>query len=183
MSFESNNPATEPETLDIDLDPFQRAGILLLALAVIFSSIGFFVSPHDITGKPILLLPEVKQMEGYRRSSIQWIEEFHSQDRQMTTIAADQQGDLFSQSREAQIVLQLAVRLAQDVDRTAFPPSAVSLHEDMVSASIYYLEAARAMMIWVGAPEDSKRAQLDQTLALARQSLEILEKNKWLRTH
>jgi hypothetical protein len=183
MSFESNNPTNESESLEVDLDPLQRAGILLLILAVIFASIGYFVSPHDEAGKPILLLPEVKQMEAYRRSSLAWIEDFHNLDRQVTTIDANQQGDLFSQSREAQSALQLAVQLAQEIDRTEFPPSAVSLHEQMAATSLAYLEAARAMMIWVGAPEASKWAQLDQNLVLARQSLETLEKSKWLEIH
>lgn len=182
MAFETNNPGSDPETLEVKLDPLQRAGVLLLVLAVVFSAIGYFVSPHDEAGKPILLLPEVKQMESYRRSSLQWIEDFHSLDGQIATIAANQQGDLFSQSRQAQAALQLAVQLAQEIDRTIFPPSAVSLHEELVSTSLGYLEAARKMMIWVGAPEEPKRVQMDENLSLARQELETLEKSKWLET-
>ena len=180
MAFESSNPGDHPATLEVKLDSLQRAGILLLVLAVIFSVIGYFVSPLDEAGKPILLLPEVKQMEAYRRSSFQWIEDFRTLDRQIVTITANQQGDLFSQSREAQSALQLAVQLAQDIDRTAFSPSAVSLHEELISTSLDYLEAARKMMIWVGAPEESKQAQMDENLHLARKSLETLEKSKWL---
>ena len=180
MAFESNNPGDHPDTLEVKVDSLQRAGILLLVLAVIFSVIGYFASPHDETGKPILLLPEVKQMEGYRRSSFHWIEDFRTLDRQIVTITANQQGDLFSQSREAQSALQLAVQLAQDIDRTAFPPSAVSLHEELVSTSLQYLEAARKMMVWVGAPEEPKRAEMEETLHQARLSLESLEGSKWL---
>jgi hypothetical protein len=101
-------------------------------------------------------------------------------DNRITTIAANHQGDLFSQSQEAQVALQQAVSLAQEIDRTTFPPSAVSLHEEMAATSLGYLDAARAMMIWVGAPEDSKHSEMDQKLALARQLLESLEKNIWL---
>ncbi len=182
MAFEPNSPGSETEVLEVKLDPLQRAGVLLLILAVVFSAIGYFVSPHDEAGKPILLLPEVKQMESYRRSSFRWINDFHSLDRQIVTIAANQQGDLFSQSREAQAALQLAVQLAQEIDRTSFPPSAVSLHEELVSTSLGYLEAARKMMIWVGAPEDPKHAEMDNNLSQARQALKTLEKSKWLET-
>lgn len=180
MAFESNNSGGETETLEVQLDPIQRAGVILLVLAVVFSSIGYFVSPHDEAGKPILLLPEVKQMEAYRRFSSQWIEDFHKLDSQIASIAANQQGDLFAQSRDAQNALQLAVQLAQEIDRTAFPPSAISLHDELVSTSLAYLEAARKMMVWVGAPEEQKRTQMDENLRLARQSLEMLEKSKWL---
>lgn len=182
MAFETHNSANEPETLEVKLDPLQRAGVVLLVLAIIFTAVGIFVSPNDESGKPILLLPEVKQMETYRRSSFQWIDNFHSLDGQIATIAADQKGDLFSQSREAQAALQMAVHQAQEIDRTAFPPSAVSLHEALVSTSLGYLEAARKMMIWVGAPEEPKRVQMEENLNQSRQALETLEKNKWLET-
>ena len=182
MSFESNNGENEPGTVNISLDHFQRAGILMFVLAIIFSAIGYFASPHDETGKPILLLPEVKQIESFRRSSLQWIEDFHTLDSQITTIAANQKEDLFSQSREAQITLQLAVQLAQEIDRTAYPPSAVNLHENLASTSLSYLETARSMMIWVGAPEKPKKVKMDENLHLARKSLETLEKSKWLET-
>jgi hypothetical protein len=183
MAYESNNDANDPDGLTLDLDPIQRAGVLLLLLAIIFSTVGYFGSPHDASGKPILLLPEIKQMETYQRSSRQWIDNFQSLDRQITTIAADQQGDLFSQSREAQSALQLAVNLAQEIDRTTFPPSAVSLHDEMAATSLSYLDAARAMMIWVGAPEESNGMQMNEKLALARQLLETLEKSIWLENH
>ena len=182
MSFESNNGENETGTVNISLDRFKRAGIMMLVLVILFTAIGYFVSPHDETGKPILLLPEVKQIESFRRSSLQWIEDFYSLDSQITTIASNQKEDLFSQSREAQSTLQLAVHLAQDIDRTAYPPSAVSLHESLASTSLTYLEAARSMMIWVGAPEDTKQIQMDEKLGMARKSLETLEKSKWLET-
>jgi hypothetical protein len=122
-------------------------------------------------------------MEGYQRSSRQWINNLQSLDRQIATIAANQQGDLFSQSQEAQSALQQAVNLAQEIDRTAFPPSAVSLHDEMAATSLSYLDAARAMMVWVGAPEESKRSQMYEKLALARQLLDTLEKSIWLENH
>jgi hypothetical protein len=180
MAYESNNNAVDTDGLTLELDPMQRAGILLLLLAVVFSTMGYFASPHDATGKPILLLPEIKHMETYQRSSRRWIEDFQSLDRQITTIAANQQGDLFSQSREAQSALQLTVNLAQEIDRTTFPPSAVSLHDEMAATSLSYLDAARAMMIWVGAPDESQSSQMNEKLAFARQLLETFEKSIWL---
>lgn len=182
MSFESHAPGSEPEILEVKLDPLQRAGVRLLVLAVIFTVIGYFVSPHDKAGKPILLLPEVKQMETYRRSSFQWIDDFRTLDSQIVTITANQQGDLFTRSREAQSSLQLAVQLAQEIDQATFPPSAVSLHGELASTSLSYLETARKMMIWIGAPEDSKLTAMNESLSQARQLFSTLEKSKWLET-
>lgn len=180
MTFESNNQPEESEAYEVHLDGFQRVGVLLLVFALIFSAVGYFVSPQAEDGKPILLLPEVRQMETYRRSANRWIQNFRDLHSQIATVAANQQADLFSQSREAQNALQQAVRLAQEIDRTAFPPSAVSLHNDLAATSITYLEAARKMMVWVGAPQETNRSQLDIAVVTARQSYETLEKNKWL---
>lgn len=180
MAFESNPVEDQPGTWEVKLDSLQRAGVLLLVLAVIFSVLGYLVSPQDESGKPILLLPEVKQMEAYRRSSLRWVEDFRALDGQMLRIVANPQGDLFSQSREAQSALQMAVQLAQEIDRAAFPPSAVSLHEELVSTALQYLEAARKQMVWVGAPEESKRADMEESLSQARLILQSLEESKWL---
>lgn len=122
-------------------------------------------------------------MELYRRAAFSWIDAFQMLDSRIATISANSQADLFAQSREAQNVLQLAVRLAQEIDRMEFPPSAVSLHEELVSTSLAYLESARVLMKWVGAPEESNLAALEQDLENARQFREQLEKSKWLETN
>lgn len=180
MAFESNNQPEPSETYEIQLDSFQRVGVLLLGFAILFSVIGYFVSPHDENGRPILLLPEVRQMEAYRRSAHRWIQSFQELDREIATIMGNQQSDLFSQSREGQKALQQSVQLAQEIDRMAFPPSAIRLHDDLATTALAYLEASRLMMIWVGAPEETNRAQLETALSAARQTLENLEKSKWL---
>ena len=180
MAFESNNHPENDEALEIHLDSFQRIGVFLLVFALIFSAVGYFVSPRDEDGKPILLLPEVRQMEVYRRSANAWIQEFQALDSRIATIAANRQADLFSQSREAQNALQQAVQLAQEIDRTAFPPSAISLHDDLATTSLAYLETARKMMVWVGAPQEANRSLFDTKLIASRQSLKTLEKNIWL---
>ncbi len=180
MSFTPNNSSHLPGEVEIPLGPIQRAGLVLLILAVVFSTLGYFVSPRDEEGKPVLLLPEVKEMELYRRAANSWIEAFQMLDSRIAMISANSQADLFSQSREAQNVLQLAVRLAQEIDRTEFPPSAVSLHEELVSTSLSYLESARVLMKWVGAPEEGNFTTLERDLENARQFRMQLEKSKWL---
>ena len=181
MSCASNDPGGGvAEAYEIELDRLQRVGIVLLILAVFFTAIGCLVSPCDAAGIPILLLPEVQQMQAYRRSCRGWAADFHNLDRQITTAAGDRSGDLFSQSHQAQAALLMAVQLAQAVDRTPFPPVAVSLHAELSATSLAYLEAAQALMVWIGAPEDEKRAQVEESLELARHSRAILEQSQWL---
>jgi len=62
------NNQSDPE-IHISEEKLQKLGWILLSLAVIFTIIGAVVSPLDELGKPVLLLPEVKAVEDYRRSA------------------------------------------------------------------------------------------------------------------
>ena len=55
--------------IEISEERLQRIGIVLLAAVIFFAAIGAFSSPRDENGKPVLLLPDVKAFEDYRRSS------------------------------------------------------------------------------------------------------------------
>ena len=174
-----NNPS-EPE-IQISEEKLQKLGWILFGLAVFFTIIGALVSPLDDQGKPVLLLPEVKAVEDYRKAAQSWISELNILDGEIGhIIAADQQGDLFSQSRSAQQTLQHAVELAQQVDRTRVPPIGMGMHEQMLSTTLSYLEAARSALQWVSAPEQENQDQAIQLLEDARQMKSELEKNKWL---
>jgi len=174
------NNQSDPE-IHISEEKLQKLGWILLSLAVIFTIIGALVSPLDEQGKPVLLLPEVKAVEDYRRSAQAWISELTVLDGEIAhVIAAEQQGDLFSQSRSAQQTLQHAVELTQQVDRTRVPPIGMGLHEQFLSTTLSYLEAARSALQWVSAPEQKNQDQAIQILEDARQLKSELEKNKWL---
>jgi hypothetical protein len=93
-------------------------------------------------------------VEDYRRSAQDWVSELSVLDGEIANVlAAQQQGDLFSQSRSAQQTLQHAVELAQEVDRAKVPPIGMGLHEQLLSTTMSYLEAARSALQWVSAPE------------------------------
>lgn len=174
-----NNPGERE--IHISEETLQKLGWILLSLAVIFTMIGALVSPLDEQGKPVLLLPEVKAVEDYIQSAQTWISELNILDGEIAhIIAPDQQGDLFSQSRSAQQTLQHAVELAQQVDRTRVPPIGMGMHEQMLSTTLSYLEAARSALQWISAPEQKNQDQAIQILADARQLKSELEKNKWL---
>ncbi len=167
--------------IQISEEKLQKFGWILLGLAVIFTIIGALVSPIDDLGKPILLLPEVKAVEDYRRSAQSWISELTILDSEIArVISTEQQGDLFSQSRSAQQTLQHAVEIAQEVDRTKVPPIGMGLHEQMLSTTLSYLEAARSALQWVSAPEQENQDLAIQILEVAREMKSELEKNKWL---
>ena len=132
-------------------------------------------------GSQFSCCPRLKAVEDYRRSAQTWISELTVLDGEIArVIASEQQGDLFSQSRSAQQTLQHAVELTQQVDRTRVPPIAMGLHEQILSTTLSYLEAARSALQWISAPEQKNQDQAIRILADARQLKSELEKNKWL---
>jgi hypothetical protein len=56
----------------------------------------------------------------------------------------------------------------------------MGLHEQILSTTLSYLEAARSALQWVSAPEQKNQDQAIQILEDTRQLKSELEKNKWL---
>jgi hypothetical protein len=81
------NNQSDPE-IHISEEKLQKLGWILLSLAVIFTIIGTLVSPLDEQGKPVLLLPEVKAVEDYRRSAQTWISELTVLDGEIARVIA-----------------------------------------------------------------------------------------------
>ena len=79
--------------------------------------------------------------------------------------------------------LQHAVELAQRVDRTGVPPIGMGIHEQMLSTTLTYLEAARSALQWVSAPEKKNQDTATQKLEEARKMKSELEANQWLKSH
>jgi hypothetical protein len=182
MTFPQNSsPSQQSQEISLSQDQLQKIGLLILCLAVTLSIIGGFVSPHDNEGNPILLLPEVKAVEDYRRSAQGWTEHLWILDGEIASLMeTDSQGDLFTQSRQAQQMLEHAVTLAKEVDQTQTPAAAIGFHEQMYSAAMAYLEAARSGMRWVSAPETDRRADAETKLEQARSARKVLEANQWI---
>jgi hypothetical protein len=167
--------------IHISEEKLQKIGWILLCLTILFTIIGVFVSPLDDQGKPVLFLPEVKTLKDYRHSAQSWLAELSILDGEISNlISAEQQGDLFSQSRAAQQTLQHAVELVQQVDRTRVPPIGMGLQEQMLSISLSYLETARSALQWVSLPEKSNLEQAGKQLADSRVLKSDLESNPWM---
>lgn len=184
MTFQPNESDQGSDEITLSQEQMQRVGIVLLCLVVVFSALGYFISPRDRDGKPILLSPEVKAVEDYRRSAQSWMDQLGTLEGEIAgLLQTDSQGDLFTQSRQAQQMLQHAVDLAKRIDQTQTPAAAIGYHEQMYAAAMAFLEAARAGMRWVSAPEPSRKEDAQVKLGQAQAARKILEDNAWMKTH
>jgi len=110
MAFPPNDASSVPDEINLSQDKLQKAGVVLLCLVLVLSGIGWCVSPKDNDGRPILLSPEVKAMEDYRRSAQTWMDQLRALDSEIAgLLQTDRAGDLFTQSRQAQQMLEHAV--------------------------------------------------------------------------
>ena len=182
MTFQPSEPSRPSDGVVLSQEQLQKIGIVIFCLVVLLSVIGFIVSPRDGESRPILLSPDVKAVEDYRRSAQFWMEQLRTLDGEIASLLqTDSQGDLFTQSRQAQQMLQHAVDLAKQVDQTQTPAAALGYHEQMYSAAMAYLEAARAGMRWVSAPEQSKEDEAQAKLSQAQTARKTLEDNAWMK--
>ena len=165
---------TDP--VEIPLSPVVLAA--LLGLAVL--TLGWANTPLDASRRPVLLLPDVKAVSDYQRSTSGWIEQFHLLDGGVSGLLDTQPAGLFSQARTAQEVLERALRLSQEIDRQAAPLSLSGLQSAYRSASAAYLDACRLALRWVSLQDPADWQAAQQSLADARAEVEKLEANQWL---
>jgi hypothetical protein len=154
-------------------------GIVLFLLGL-----GLVTSPRDKDNHPLLLLPDLKAMEEYRRSLTSWHARFLELDARMTRLLSDNYGgDLFSQSSEGQKIQNETVQLLQEIDRTATPSAAVSARDKALNAGSAYLEASRASLTWISAPTSTNLDAAQKALDIAHTTLSELEASQWMTTN
>ena len=143
--------------------------------------LGYFASPRDRNERPILLLPDIKAVEDYRRSVSLWQAQAGELDAQITTILSGTYGsDLFARSRASQKMIDDAVQLLQDIESRKAPTAAMPARSILIRMASTYLEAARAALLWTTAPTYDNLASAQAKMDDARQILGKLEASEWM---
>ena len=164
----------------IEREPELSIVWLLLPLVILLTVLGAWASPRNELGRPLLLLPDVKAVEDYRRSINGTAAELRLLDGEIAALLAGKDADLFTQSRQAQAAFEHALRISQEVDVQEAPAALAGLHDVSSKTASAYLEAARLTLKWVSLPEEANQKAAESGLAQARQLLKTLEENKWL---
>ena len=152
--------------------------VALLALL----AIGGIASPRNEDGRPLLLLPDVKTVEEYRRLARETDKQLRLVDGKITATLGGNVDDLFGQTRRAQEAFEQSLRISEDLDQQAAPPALVGLKDDLNQAAMQYLESARLTLRWLSTPNKTNQEQAQVKLTEARVKLTELEKSQWLQT-
>jgi hypothetical protein len=142
--------------------------------------IGWAASPRDENNRPLLLLPDVKAVEDYRRLANNWRDELRLVDGEIALTLAGDTSDLFGQSRQAQNTLEQSLRITQEIDQHDAPATMVSLQEELKGVSQTYLESSRLALRWLSQPDQANYEQAQSKLSEARKMLDEMEANQWL---
>ena len=155
----------------------------ITGVLVILLGLGLVISPRDRDNRPILLLPDVKAVEDYRRSLVSWHDRLQELDGRIARVLSnDYGGDLFSQSSDGQKTLNETLQILQEIDQTAATPAAVPARELALNAASATLSAAQSALIWVSAPTPANLGSAQQALDTAHTTLSILEASQWMET-
>ncbi len=153
----------------------------IAGVIVILLGLGLIVSPRDKHDRPLLLLPDVKAVEDYRRSLVSWHDRLLELNGRIAQVLSDDYGgDLFSQSSQGQKILNETVQLLQEIDQTPTPSAALPARNMAARAGNTTLDAARAMLAWVSAPIPANLNAAQQALDGARTTLSDLEASQWM---
>jgi len=155
--------------------------LVVLALLVLFA-IGGIASPRNEVGRPLLLLPDVKSVEDYRRLARETDKQLLLVDGKIAATLGGNVDDLFGQTRRAQEAFEQILRISEELDQQNAPPALVSLKDDMNQTAMQYLESARLTLRWLSIPNQVNNEQAQAKLAEARAKLTELEKSQWLQT-
>ena len=163
--------------IEIQREPFfiLAASILL----VLFGAVGYFASPRAKDGRPVLLMPDVKAVEDYRRAASGWSASWRELDGQMHGVMdAESNSELLVMSRAAQRAFERAVELARSVDSTETPAPLIGLRDQAVAASLAYMDASVAVARWC-----LRRRRRIAARPIARWRKRALPWPRWSRTN
>ena len=145
-----------------------------LLLVIVLGLVGWAFSPLDSEGRPILLLPDVKKVEDYRKKIGGWAEDLRLLDGQLTTLLSGS-GDLLSQSRDGQKAFETSLRIAKQTDAEEAPAALAGLRSTAVETSLAYMEASRGVLLWISTPKQENYEAAVILIQAAREQLAEME--------
>lgn len=153
--------------------------ILITAALIIFGVVGWLVTPKDEKGQPILLLPDVKAVENYRRKAKDWTEEFGLLDGRLAVLLSGNTKSLYSQSKSSQDLFADFVKLAKEVENAEAPVALTGLKDTLINTSYSYLSATQSALVWVSDPSAENLVSTETLVKDAQLLKSELENSTW----
>ena len=153
---------------------FSRSTLYAIGAAVILTLLAFLgraVTPIADDGQPLVLSPAYVATVRYLKAAQGWLDRMVQIDADLTEVM-EAQGNIYTQSRDAERAFEKALSIATEVEQGKAPPALASLQAVLTQAAHTSVQAARAALLYVSAPSAENRMAVDGALDAARSELE-----------
>ena len=148
--------------------------VLVLVLTLGVGLLGWWVSPRDAQGRPMLLSPRVASMRRYYRLSRAWYREIAQVHHDLVSLLQEDQGSLLVQTKRLDGVFLTIGQVYQAWKKTPPPPALDALARQVEKTVLAYRKAAQATSEYLSRPGDDTRAQALKALQTAKTELDAL---------
>jgi hypothetical protein len=166
--------------MEVEIRPRTFSLVLIVSTIAVLTLLGYQASPRDETGRPVLLLPDVRAVELYRRSAVRWTGQWQEIGASLAEVLTEDGQQLLPRSREAQRAFDRAVALALQVDGTEAPSALLGLHEQAMANSDAHIQASAAVARWLSAPTEENRVAAEAALEAADTAQAAFASNEWV---
>jgi hypothetical protein len=142
----------------------------VIALALL-AFLGRAVTPIAGDGQPLVLSPAYVATVRYLKTTQGWLERMAQLSTDLAE-AIEEEGNIYTQGRDAERAFAKALSIAREVEQGNAPPALASLQTDLTQSAHACVQAARAALLYVSAPSAENRQVVDEALGAARSELD-----------
>ncbi len=156
--------------MELEFSPRTVWAIVGIALAILLIALGRAVTPVDAGGQPLTLSPAYVATVRYLKTAHGWLDRLARIDVDLVEVM-EERGNIYTQGRDAEHAFEKALSVAREVEQGKAPLSLASLQAALAQAATGYVRASRAVLLWVSAPSDENRQEVNEALSAARGKL------------
>ena len=150
---------------------YTAAAILFL---VVLTLLGWTVTPVNAAGDPLVLSPAYVATMRYLKTAQGWLVALQQVDADLVE-TMEGAGNLYRQGRDAEKTFERMLTIGREVEQTKTPPSLMALQSTIEQSASAYVQAARAVLVYVSAPSEENQQAVTQGLETARTKLETCQ--------
>lgn len=158
----------------------EQLTLYLLLAALVFGSIGYFVTPKGQSGQVLVYSPAVKAVQDYKNQAENWKNEINLTRGKFPEILQSNNLGIYERTQKAQEIFTNLYSLDQEINNSTAPLALQELKGILLDTTDAYLQAAQSLLQWANSPTDENLQQANDLLATADQALTNLEKSQWI---
>jgi hypothetical protein len=153
---------------------FSRSTLYAIGAAIaltLLALLGRAITPIAGDGQPLVLSPAYVATVRYLKTAQAWMDRMAHLDADLTE-AIEQEGNIYTQGRDAERAFAKALSIAREVEQGNAPPALASLQAALTRAVHACVQAARAALLYVSALSAENRQAADEARDAARGELD-----------